>query len=458
MSFLLSMEMYNEVFDKSEKRTLSQRFLESLRHFLSESDNEMEKSMLAWIDDGGNIAAFRCSNDIYDDMADTMCVNAIPCVRTIANNGKTGLIIRNCDKERTEKAIEETLERTSHVFVQMNETGFKEYISKLRDAKAVSFYGLTEIEAEMLIEKLGKILKVDVAEYSLMEDGSYRISIPGKDVLKRGYKREKLTQLLLQIQLNLSGKNKNVVSNKIKIRLEAEAAALKASNGKNLQGKELFLAGDNRAYIRYDEYGFAYGRAEEINGQIAMSDEEFVSRNETRYEAMEATCRSLIAYPIATHSAVEAINYLQTGFQTHVLAGKEKMIETGEALLAEKIDRIAEERLSYTDIPHRSANWCERLTSIQKETGEILSAAITGHVPEGYSIDEIQEIRDIATKYCINLADYATVAEKMLNPEIYQENTRQTGLILDDIREKSLPETEKQAMEEKRQAREDLGL
>lgn len=430
MAFSTSTELFQSVFMPSEPEDENTSvFFQAVLRYLAERielyDIEEAVLLYEWISAGNPMKGFMCRIDLVQDVADDFMTEGIPFLCIEEPYGNVGFLIRACDADKSNKIKQGVLDKRAKFCEVISSDELVNRTIKSSEADKNILY-ITNLSAEQ-IEILQQLCEENIDETEVgideMNDGTFMFSFSGKHAMKKTGKRlASLNQIFALMMLQSLGLNSDVNKRIARNELAVNKAIIKgfARPGIDLRKSPAWVVGRGRHYMRLNGSGFEYGVAvPKDNGQVTLEEQYSVDGSTPDYEMQLNSYLARIDDKTFTYDMRQAIRHLE-GRESSLNFSKsrdDRIIESFERELVEKADIMVMEKIRSDPVMTMDERWDEKFEHYLGEMAELIDGARMDEVPDGYTRDEINELKQVGDDHGISLEAYLPAISGMRHIE-----------------------------------------
>lgn len=422
MAFDIDSSSFDEVFGK---QNYTREFIEKLRVYLYRKRNTSPfREMYLTVVGDRQFSVFRCRTDCVGSMIESLSVERVPFILVRSRSGRIGFITRKSDDPGVTEIIDTVLHQKAHTVAVLtgNEMRAKAPSSIERDLLAIS--GLSKTEMMLLRNRLGNELSIDSVGVDTFRDGTYRLSLYGKDGVRA------LEEAYLGMQFLLAGKNARGAEESIRKQIEFEQAQSNAFSSRGLSDRgTVYMIGDNHEFVKLNAEGFSFGYVEKTNGENRFRTEVAKKKNSRNYHSLLMSYTNRLSSPVIAYDIHQAMDAIQN--RLDVFEDGSTRLTAGEQKLAETVTKVVSMHQLDDPVMSQQGKYNEKFEHFTKDAGLVIEGAITGKIPRGYSADEILQVQNVALEFGVNLPEYAELAKNIRGIEM--SRSFETGAISVDL-------------------------
>ena len=403
MAFKTSYEMFQRVFMASEEdKELIEDFFDSALAYLEQRKAINEASLLyEWIKEGKAVHGFICRQDIVRDTADMLMGEKIPFLCVMDEYGDVGFLIRSCDKDKIGEVRDSVLSKRAKYCKIVSSEELKNNILKSggNDKSIIFLTGLSEEQIDIMKQLCNENLDGDEIGIDVMNDGTYTLSLYGKQSMKKKNDLLSLNQIFALMMLRVNGpnaeKNKKIARNQTDFRRLFSKNFIRSNV--DLRRTPAWIVGRGKHYLRINGEGFEFGVAVESDNGINLVEQYAMDTSAPDYQNLLNSYLARITDKAVTYDQKQAMAHL-SGKETSLDVSRTKddrILDKFELNLIAKADEIVMKKIETDPIMTMPGRWDEKFYHYMNEMSSLMEAAAETTIIETgkYRRNELNEIR-----------------------------------------------------------------
>ena len=291
-------------------------------------------------------------------------------------------------------------------------------IAPIIDNKEIlSLHNLNSYEADAIKKHCDNISPGFMVGTRENEDGTFDMAIHSKNVYIDRPGKNDFCKALLAANLSFYGPNHSISVDRIEAEQRFNETVKELKN--DTTSHFIVSATDKNGYIELNSTGFEYKtRIPRRDG--AMMDNVIITAERTSpdYDAELQRALNMIDNKTTISDPGQLISYMSNpdkSINTDIPVKTDKQIAYSrcEDIASDAIDNLIKRNLSEKGIEQMNA--AASLSSYLNEASVIISACIENKIPDGYTRNDISEIRDIFIAQDIDISKYHNVPSQLNN-------------------------------------------
>ena len=416
MAFSISNQAFEDVFGK-EAVSPKESFYKVLGNYLKGKKNPSAVLIGSWMEKGKTLNAFTCRADVVLPLMETFRDMKIPYVLVEEPFGDIGVIVRQCDADKTKKAVRMTMKPMAHACGLMTgkEAEMLYLKSNNEDKMMLQVAGLTQEEVICLAETAGGILPGEAVGVDALSDGTYLFTCHGRTAMSAAGKKS-FGGALTETMLLLNGESSQAMKRKEQGRaryLKTKSEGFPDRFGYN--DDPVWIVGNGQRYVKRESSGFELGHAATGKGlDVELVPDLRVASNEKRFEERLGSALSRITGHICLYSHEDVLEWFSTkrGFIP------DKAV-AGQQLLSSKADAMVSAKILNDNVMRMEGRWDTKLRHYMSEMKQLLGALKGGRMPEGFKKEDMAGLFRTAQAFQLDMQKMAPVVNRVAAIDIY---------------------------------------
>lgn len=447
MSFLTSKQVFDQIFSpeetaapdaagaspepESQKQKQAEpsvtstplaQFLNGLAGWLISQPGPLPQALGKHIREGKPLMVFSCREDVCSGLVSELYAQQIPYALLASPEGQYGFLVRSDDQTKTEEVQKKVLQAFSRRCEILTGEEIKRQTASSQDKSCIALCGLTLGQEEIFRKKFAQVRENAQLGVDRMADGTYTITLPTKDSIRIDEPESAdVCRAWLETILSCGGPggSRNEALAEYAFHLRRRLAQNFREAGVNLNKTPLWIVGGGKQYVKITANGFEYGHGVTKDQQVSLKPSVKIDITNPSYRKYLVSFVTRIPYAATTYDLNQAMLHLKRKKEKEKIDmldlepdAQQVIMARGEREMGQKIDRMIKSKIRHDPVMIASGHYNEKFMHYADEVKAFLKDLAYDRIPQGYSREEIADLRETMQRFGLDGEMYAnTISE-----------------------------------------------